>query len=252
MSVKSGHFSFGESGKFVYINHVEDINPVWTDGVINRPDVLYNEPRVLLYGERAPGTTPIMYDYGYCPQARLCIFRLHRFLRALACNIFYYLHTFLYLPILVIAVAWMRARIRANVYRALYLSAPVWVPLPAVCTLCAVVGNLYLDTYITRYFIAVYPMAMLGCWQRWRAQRQSCRLCTLRSLCLVIVILSLLFAFSTRLIGDVADSCEKAYIWYETGHGTEKRRYQGCSTDSAAGAEFSVIINMPSLEKLEE
>lgn len=218
MSVKSGHFSFGESGKFVYINHVEDINPVWTDGVINRPDVLYNEPRVLLYGDRVPGTTPIMYDYGFWSAGAVVHFRLHQILRALACNIFYYLHTFLYLPILVMAVAWSRARTWPLPARALYLSAPVWVPSLAVCTLCAVVGNLYLDTYITRYFIAVYPMAMLGVLAALRVPRGNPAASSLlRNLCLVTVILSLLSAFSTRLIGDVADLfSEKRNIWYET------------------------------------
>ncbi|HEY9733409.1 MAG TPA: hypothetical protein V6C89_15930 [Drouetiella sp.] len=213
MSDRAGHLSFGESGKFVYINHVEEINPVWTDGVIHQPRVLHQEPRVVDYGDKIAGTTPIMYDYGYWAAGAIVHVRFHQVLKALSCNIFYFIRTFLYLPLLILAVATIGSRRWTLPWRALWVSAPIWVPPCALIVAYTVVGNLYIDTYITRYFIAIYPITVLALLVAVRLPGEKASL--LRKICLLTAALCVLLAFSTKFVGDVADLFqEKRNVWY--------------------------------------
>lgn len=214
MSTKAGHFSIGESAKFVYINLVEDRDPVAAEGLIHAPPILHREPLVREFGHEMPGTCPFLYDIAYWTQGAIAHVRPSDLVRVIFLNAIYYIQTFLYIPFLIVAAIAIRTRSWPLPLRSLWRAAPVLLPPFALCAQYAIVSNLYMTTYVNRYFIAAFPLAILGILITIRVPREKFEK-LLQRVVVLTTCLCLAIAFSSRFLYDLSECFkERQHLWY--------------------------------------
>ncbi len=218
MSKRAGHFSFGESAKFVYINLVEGRDAVAGEGLVHPPAVLHRDPLVREYGHEMPGTCPFFFDIGYWTAGVIAHVRASDIVKALVANAVYYSLTFLYLPALVVAFILIKSHSWPLLWplplRSLWQAAPVLVPPLVLCLQYALISNLYLTTYVNRYFIAAFPIAMLGILIALRLPKEKFSK-LLQQAVLLNTCLCVLVAFSSRFFYDISQCfVERQHLWY--------------------------------------
>lgn len=214
VSNRAGHFSIGESAKFVYINLVEERDPVSAEGLIHPPRILHRNPLVREFGQEMPGTCPFFYDIGYWTQGASVQVRIGDLVRAIILNSIYYVQTFLYIPFLILALVALRTRSWPLPARSLWKAAPLWAPPLALCLQYALVSNLYMTTYVNRYFIAAFPMAILGVLVAIRVSKEKYAK-QLHQAVVLNTCVCFAIAFSTRFLFDASQFfTEKHHIWY--------------------------------------
>lgn len=214
MSNKAGHFSIGESAKFVYINLVEDRDPVSAEGLIHPPPILHRDPLVREFGHEVPGTCPFLFDIAYWTQGAIAHVRTSDLVRVIVLNAIYYVQTCLYIPFLMVAAITIRTRSWPLPATSLWRSAPVLLPPIALCAQYALVSNLYMTTYVNRYFIAAFPMAILGILIATRVSKERFVKLPQRAAALTAC-LCLAIAFSSRFFYDFSECFrERQHLWY--------------------------------------
>lgn len=231
LSNKLGQLTIGESAKFVYINLVEEKDPLTVEGLKHPPRVLLDKPLIREYATPVSGTVPFLYDLGYWSYGARVHFRIADLIKVIVSDLIYYLHTFLYIPILVVGLVAIKARSWPLSFSKLKYTAPIWLPPVALCAQYALVNNLYMIPYIDRYFIAAYPLMMLAILvsldvpeQRQKVSKngQDARAPStshlLKHACLFTTAFCLLIAFGTRFVQDITDLFkEKQNTWYIIG-----------------------------------
>ena len=214
MSSKAEHFSIGESAKFVYINLVEERDPVSAEGLIHPPPILHRDPLVRAFGHEIPGTCPFFYDIGYWTQGAIAHVRISDLVRVIGLNTIYYIQTFLYIPFLIVALIAIRTRSWPVPARSLWRAAPVLLPPLALCAQYALVSNLYVTTYVNRYFIAAFPVAILAILIAIRVPKEKFPKLLHRAVVLTTC-LCLASAFSSRFLYDLSECFkEQHHLWY--------------------------------------
>ncbi len=215
MSNKVGKLSIGESAKFVYINLVEERDPIHAEGLIHPPRFLHKDPEIKEYGNDVPGTYPFLYDLGYWTQGAIAHVKAEDLIRVITYDLIYYFQTFLYIPTLVIGYLAIACRRWPFTVKSLWRSAPVWTPTLALCAQYALVNNLWMIPYIDRYFVAAYPIAMLGILIALRVPNSYEK--QLHRAALLNATICIVMALSTRFAFDIYElTKEKHHIWYET------------------------------------
>jgi hypothetical protein len=214
LSGRVGKLTFGESAKFVYINLVENKDPLKVEGLEHPPRVIFEKPLIREYATPVPGTVPFLYDLGYWSYGAKVNIRVLDLVMVILCDLLYYLETFLYIPILVIGFVAFKSRSWPLSWKSIIASAPIWIPPVALCAQYALVNNLYMIPYIDRYFIAAYPLLMLAILISFRLPKiQSGNL--INKACLFTSILCLLIALP-RLTFDVTGLFkERQNAWYQ-------------------------------------
>jgi hypothetical protein len=103
MSVKSGRFTYGDVGKFVYARHVNLVAyPHWQgeppgDGFPLHPSrKIFDNPPIYEFGSPIGGTYPISFDQSYWYEGVVVRFDLANQLRQLLSNVLYYADLFVY------------------------------------------------------------------------------------------------------------------------------------------------------------
>jgi len=212
MSSKVGRFSIGESARFIYINLVEERDPMGAEGLIHPPRFLNKMPQVREFGTAVPGTVPFLYDLGYWSAGAKMNFRITDILRTIGYDLIYYLHTFLYIPIIVTGCVWFKTRKFPLPIKAMWMSAPVWAPPAALCAQYCLCNNMYLIPYIDRYFVATYPLLMFGVLIALRVPLATQAM--LKQACLITIAICIFFC-ANRVRFDASDlSVEKRHEWY--------------------------------------
>lgn len=216
MSNKVGKLSIGESAKFVYINLVEERDPIQAEGLVHPPRVIHKDPLIREYGDEVPGTCPFLYDLGYWTYGAIAHVKASDLLKVILSDLLYYTQTFLYIPIIIVGYIAIASRSWPLPFKSLWKTSPIWFPSFGLCAQYALVNNIFMIPYIDRYFIAAYPIAMLGILLAVRLpNNQSEKL--LNKACVLTAILCLGIAFSTRLTFDISELFrEKHHIWYDT------------------------------------
>ncbi|MDZ4833649.1 MAG: hypothetical protein SGJ27_07695 [Candidatus Melainabacteria bacterium] len=222
MSNKVGKFSIGESAKFVYINLVEERDPLQAEGLVHPPRIIHTNPLIREYGDEVPGTCPFLYDLGYWTYGAVAHVKINDLIKVIASDLLYYFQTFLYIPCIILGYVAIAGRTWPLPLKSLWKTAPIWTPTLGLCAQYALVNNVFMIPYIDRYFIAAYPIAMLGILIAIRIPNDRAAN-LIRRACLLTTILCVGIAFSTRFAFDVAELFkEKHHIWYDTAMALKK------------------------------
>jgi hypothetical protein len=157
-----GALTFGESAKFVYINLVENKDPLTVEGLKHPPRVIFDKPRIREYATPVNGTVPFLYDLGWWTYGAKIHVKVSDLAMVILCDLLYYFETFLALPILITTYVSIKSRTNPLSWKNAIATAPIWIPPAALCAQYALVNNVYMIPYINRYFIAAYPLMMLA------------------------------------------------------------------------------------------
>lgn len=157
-----GALTFGESAKFVYINLVENKDPLTVEGLKHPPRVIMEKPRIREYATPVNGTVPFLYDLGWWTYGAKIHVKFSDLAMVILCDLLYYFETFLALPLFIVAFVAVKSRSNPVSWKNVIATAPIWVPPAALCAQYGLVNNVYMIPYINRYFIAAYPLMMLA------------------------------------------------------------------------------------------
>lgn len=220
LSARVGTLTFGESAKFVYINLVENKDPLKVDGLKHPPRVINDKPLIREYATPVPGTVPFLYDLGYWTYGAKVNVKLSDLALVIGCDLLYYLETFFYIPIAVTLFLLIRTRSWPLPLKPLTMSAPIWIPPTALCAQYALVNNLYMIPYIDRYFIAAYPLMMLAILVSFKTKKADTF--PLSKACKLTAVLCLLIA-SGRFVYDVTGLFQpRQNNWYTIAQSLKK------------------------------
>jgi len=225
-----GALTFGESAKFVYINLVENKDPLTVEGLKHPPRVIFEKPRIREYATPVNGTVPFLYDLGWWTYGAKIHVKVSDLAMVIFCDLLYYFETFLALPALIAAYVAIKSRTNPLSWKNTIATAPIWIPPVALCAQYALVNNVYMIPYINRYFIAAYPLMMLATLIALRVppdpdanveenQSQGSKLLVRRnvinSACVITAMLCLILA-APRFIYDVSGLAqERQNSWFK-------------------------------------